>query len=83
MEFDHVYLISLSEDELPNWRAIKKGNESREMQEERRVCFVAITRAKESLTLTYPLMISNYNKNPSRFFGRNGYRAISDKPSTI
>ena len=72
MEFDHVYLISLSEDELPNWRSIKKGNQSREMQEERRVCFVAITRAKERLTLTYPLMISDYNKNPSRFLAEMG-----------
>ena len=33
--------------------ALKKGDNSREMQEERRNCFVAITRAQETLTLTY------------------------------
>ena len=67
MGFDHVYLIRLAEDELPNWRAVKKGNRSREMQEERRVCFVAITRTQKSLTLTCPLIVSGYKKQPSRF----------------
>ena len=67
MGFDHVYLIRLSEGELPDWRAVKKSDTSSEMQEERRICFVAITRAQKSLTLTCPLMISGYKKQPSRF----------------
>lgn len=67
MEFDHVYLIGLVEEELPIWHAIKKGDQSSEMQEERRICFVAITRAQKSLTLTYPRKISSHTKNPSRF----------------
>ncbi len=72
MEFDHVYLIRLAEDELPHWRAVKKGGESRQMQEERRVCFVAITRTQKSLTLTYPLSVSGYAKKPSRFLTEMG-----------
>ena len=72
LEFDHVYLARLVEDELPDWRAIKKGNESREMQEERRVCFVAITRTQKSLTLTYPRSVSGYSKEPSRFLAEMG-----------
>lgn len=67
LEFDHVYLIRLVEDELPNWKATKKDDNSHEMQEERRICFVAITRTQKSLTLTCPLNISNYKKNVSRF----------------
>lgn len=72
MGFDHVYLIRLAEDELPSWWAVKRGNESSEMQEERRVCFVAVTRTQKSLTLTYPLSISGYTKRPSRFLAEMG-----------
>lgn len=74
MEFDHVYLIRLAEDELPDWRAVNKGGESRQMQEERRVCFVAITRTQKSLTLTYPLSMSGHVKKPSRFLFEMGVR---------
>ena len=66
-EFDHVYLIGMVEDQLPSWAAIKKGPVSREMQEERRNCFVAITRAQQTLTLTYAASIQGWSKHPSRF----------------
>ena len=67
MEFDHVYLVGMVEEQLPSWAAIKKGDSSREMQEERRNCFVAITRAQETLTLTYSDRIQGWSKSPSRF----------------
>jgi ATP-dependent DNA helicase UvrD/PcrA len=67
MEFEHVYLVGLVEDELPSYQAAKKGPESKEIQEERRNCFVAITRAQESLTLTYAGRYSGWDKKPSRF----------------
>ena len=67
LEFDHVYLVGMVEDQLPSWAAIKKGTESREMQEERRNCFVAITRAQETLTLTYAARVQGWPKQPSRF----------------
>lgn len=72
MEFDHVYIIGLVEDQLPSWTACKKGSQSQEMQEERRNCFVAITRAKESLTLSYSKCIFGYPKRPSRFLREMG-----------
>ncbi len=72
MEFNHVYLIRLAEDELPSWQAVKEGDESNQMQEERRVCFVAITRTHKSLTLTYPLSISDRERKPSRFLSEMG-----------
>lgn len=72
MEFDHVYLIGLVEDQLPSWAAIKKGDKSREMQEERRNCFVAITRTQETLTLTYSREVFGWNKAPSRFLKEMG-----------
>jgi DNA helicase-2/ATP-dependent DNA helicase PcrA len=59
--------VGLAEDELPSFQSIKKGDESREMQEERRNCFVAITRAQDTLTLTYAGKYFGWPKKPSRF----------------
>lgn len=72
MEFDHVYLVGMVEDQLPSWAAIKKGDESREMQEERRNCFVAITRAQESLHFSYSDQLNGWSKQPSRFLFEMG-----------
>ena len=72
MEFGHVYLIAMVEDQLPSWAAVKKGPDSREMQEERRNCFVAITRTEDSLTLTYSQRVFGWNKAPSRFLREMG-----------
>lgn len=74
MEFKHVYLIGLVEDELPGYYARKKGDQSDEMREERRNCFVAITRAEESLTLTFAGTYFGYQKAPSRFLREMGFR---------
>ncbi|CAI2717525.1 ATP-dependent helicase [Nitrospina watsonii] len=72
MEFDHVYLVGLVEDQLPSWAAIKKGDDSHEMQEERRNCFVAITRTQESLSISYSSRVFGYTKEPSRFLKEMG-----------
>ncbi|MDD5503775.1 MAG: ATP-dependent helicase [Candidatus Omnitrophica bacterium] len=66
-EFDHVYLIGLVEDELPSFQSKQKGEKSPEMEEERRNCFVAITRAIKSLTLSYSEKYRGWSKTPSRF----------------
>ena len=71
-EFRHVYLMGMVEDQLPSWHAVKKGPDSREIQEERRNCFVAITRVQDSLTLTYSRKVFGWNKNPSRFLKEMG-----------
>jgi DNA helicase-2/ATP-dependent DNA helicase PcrA len=72
MEFDHVYLIGLAEDILPSYQSIKKGPNSREIQEERRNCFVAITRTRKCLTLTRAKQYFGYDKEPSRFLQEMG-----------
>lgn len=72
MEFGHVYLMGLVEDQLPSWAAVKKGDVSLEMQEERRNCFVALTRAEETLTLTYSEEVFGWPKKPSRFLAEMG-----------
>ena len=72
MEFEHVYLMGMVEDQLPSWAAVKKGDNSLEMQEERRNCFVAITRAQESLTMTFSARVFGWAKKPSRFLTEMG-----------
>ena len=72
MEFGHVYLIGMVEDQLPSWGAVRKGDSSSEIQEERRDCFVAITRAQQSLTMTYSNALWGWRKKPSRFLREMG-----------
>lgn len=67
LEFKHVYLIGMAQDMLPSYHALKNGPNSRELEEERRNCFVAITRAQETLTLTRARQYNGRPKNPSQF----------------
>jgi len=71
-EFDHVYLIGLVDDELPSFQSKKKGDNSPEMEEERRNCFVAITRSIKTLTLSYAESYRGWSKGPSRFLFEMG-----------
>ncbi|MEY8321794.1 ATP-dependent helicase [Lachnospiraceae bacterium 46-61] len=66
-EFDHVILIGMANDELPSFQSLQKGINSTEMEEERRNCFVAITRTKKSLYLTYSEKYFGWKKQPSIF----------------
>lgn len=66
-EFDHVFLMGLVNDELPSFQSVKKGINSPEMEEERRNCFVAITRAKKKLYMTCASSYFGWRKNQSLF----------------
>ena len=72
MEFPKVFLMGLAEDVLPSFQAIKEGDGSDEMQEERRNCFVGITRTSETLVLTYARSYFGWSKEPSRFLKEMG-----------
>ncbi len=74
-EFDNVYLVGMVEDELPSFQSKKKGDTSPEMEEERRNCFVAITRTINTLTLSYAGKYSGWPKKPSRFLIEMGLLA--------
>ena len=67
MEFDCVYFIGLAEDVMPSFQSRQKGDGSPEMEEERRNCFVAITRTKECLVLSRAESYRGWRKEPSRF----------------
>ena len=74
LEFKQVYLIGLVEEQLPSWAAVKKGSDSLEIREERRNCFVAITRAEDRLTITFSKRYFGYAKQPSRFLTEMGIK---------
>ncbi len=75
LEFKHVYLIGMAQEVLPSFYALQKGKMSKEVEEERRNCFVAITRVEETLTLTRSAQYYGYLKAPSQFLAEMG---ISD-----
>ena len=70
LEFDYVFLIGMEEGLLPHSRAFI---EEKELEEERRLCYVGITRAKQKLYLTFAenrLTREGYSSQlPSRFLG--------------
>ena len=50
LEFPHVFLVGFEDGLFPGMKAI---GDMEEMEEERRLCYVAITRAKQSLTICH------------------------------
>ena len=70
MEFDNVFVIGLAEEQFPTYFAIKKGETA--IREERRNCFVAITRSSHNLYLSYARNYFGWSKRPSRFLNEMG-----------
>ena len=68
LEFPHVFLVGFEDGLFPGMRAI---GDQEEMEEERRLCYVAITRAKETLTISHARQRMIYGRTssalPSRF----------------
>ena len=70
--FKHVYLIGMAQEVFPSFQAVRKRESSKEMEEERRNCFVAITRVEETLTITRSQRYYGYSKVPSQFLAEMG-----------
>lgn len=54
LEFDNVYIIDLVENEFPSMQAESADEELGVLEEERRLFYVGMTRAKQNLSLIYP-----------------------------
>lgn len=52
LEFPNVYLAGMEDGLFPSYMSITADNSDEEIEEERRLCYVGITRAKEHLSIT-------------------------------
>ena len=71
LEFPYVYICGMEEGIFPSYMSIHADNPEEEIEEERRLCYVGITRAKKCLSLSsakHRMLRGDimYNK-PSRF----------------
>lgn len=67
LEFDNVYLMGMEEEILPHKKTIKEGSD---INEERRLCYVGITRARQKLVLSYCQERELYGKKVKRHKSR-------------
>ena len=70
LEFPVVFMVGMEDGILPHSRSVKSGEEA-DIAEERRLCYVGVTRAQETLTMSLALTRRKWGKprptTPSRF----------------
>ncbi len=87
LEFEQVFLVGLTEGIFPSARSLEeRRNEA--LEEERRACFVAVTRAKKRLYLTESegFGVKGFSKVPSRFLsdiGRSHLEELGEIPEEL
>ena len=81
LEFPEVYLVGMEEGILPHKRSVADADSA--VDEERRLCYVGITRAKERLYLLHAFRRSRYGDDdlnaPSRFLVDIPLRLVQGK----
>lgn len=82
LESDRVHIIGLVEEILPSWHAVNAGHGG-PLEEERRSCFVAVTRTKRRLVLSWARRYAGWPKGPSRFLTEMGLRGDDFRPSPV
>ena len=66
LEFARVFVVALEQGQIPSFYALKSGNPS-DIEEQRRLLYVAITRAKEQLILTGAAHRDSFPQEHSQF----------------
>ncbi|MEO0249375.1 MAG: 3'-5' exonuclease, partial [candidate division WOR-3 bacterium] len=83
LEFDVVFLVGLEEGLFPHIRSLESD---RDIEEERRLCYVGITRARHELIVTYAYSRSLFGvsstNSPSRFIGEMGLAPVPREAHT-
>jgi DNA helicase-2/ATP-dependent DNA helicase PcrA len=76
LEFPVVFMTGMEEGLFPSARAFE--GDPKDLEEERRLCYVGMTRAKEELFLTYAQSRAQFGQRnycmPSRFLDDMGYK---------
>jgi DNA helicase-2/ATP-dependent DNA helicase PcrA len=81
LEFDTVFLLGMEEGMLPHSRSVADKSQ---VEEERRLCYVGITRAKKSLYISRSIVRSrfgagNFSGKPSRFISEMPRECIAER----
>lgn len=63
LEFDNVFIAGAVDGDFPSWRSRQEGR----LEEERRVFYVAVTRARQRLYLSYHRQSQDWDKSPTPF----------------
>lgn len=68
LEYDHVYILNVNEGSIPYKKAVLEAA----LEEERRLFYVGMTRAKKTLQLCYVKRQYEKTREPSRFLKEVG-----------
>ncbi len=81
LEFPIVYMVGMEEGILPHRRSLSENYD--DVEEERRLCYVGITRAQDELTLSLPLQRKKWGKERPTFASRFLYELTgqADNPN--
>lgn len=83
LEFPVVFMVGMEDGLLPSSRALEAGKA--ELEEERRLCYVGMTRARQELHLSYATSRAQYGQisynSPSRFLADMGHEVAVAAPS--
>ena len=84
LEFPVVFMVGLEEGSLPHARVFEAGND--DLEEERRLCYVGMTRAREELHISYASSRLQFGQRsysqPSRFLSDMGMN-VASAPSSM
>lgn len=67
LEWDHVFLIGMEDGQLPSRKALRGGEGLDELEEEKRLLYVAVTRARDRLEVNHALYSQFAMNEVSRF----------------
>lgn len=83
LEFPIVYMVGMEEGILPHRRSLVSDGD--DVEEERRLCYVGVTRAQDELTLSLPLQRKKWGKPRDTFASRFLYELTgqADNPNRI
>ena len=81
LEFPFVYMVGMEEGILPHRRSLAENYD--DVEEERRLCYVGVTRAQDELTLSLPLQRMKWGRPRDTFASRFLYELTgqADNPN--
>jgi DNA helicase II / ATP-dependent DNA helicase PcrA len=72
LEFPTVFVMGVSENTMPHVRALEEATDNKPLEEERRLCYVAVTRAEKKCYISSTLTYNGKDAGESRFIDEMG-----------